>query len=159
MISRIRFFCDAMLGRLARELRFCGYSAEYRRDIADREMVEHCLKNDLVLLTRDREVLRRKQIARGELTALAVESDFPTEQLRQVLTRFQLDAALEPLCSVCNQPLDTITREAACKQVPEYVCVTQARFKRCPVCGRIYWKATHWPGIEGIRRTGDKNSG
>lgn len=154
MIPRVRFFCDSMLGRLARSLRFCGYSCEYRSSLDDSEMVAYCTEHDLVLLTRDTGVMKRRQIARGELRALLVESDFVREQLRQVLDHFLLEPVPQLLCSLCNEPLVPVPREKACGAVPDYVCVTQDEFKRCPACGRFYWKATHWPGIEAIRETG-----
>jgi uncharacterized protein with PIN domain len=27
--------------------------------------------------------------------------------------------------------------------VPPFVASTQSEFRRCPACGRLYWRATH----------------
>ena len=36
-----------------------------------------------------------------------------------------------------------IPPEEAAAEVPPYVARTQEHFRRCPRCGRIYWRATH----------------
>lgn len=36
-----------------------------------------------------------------------------------------------------------IPSEEAAREVPPYVARTQERFRRCPRCGRIFWRATH----------------
>jgi hypothetical protein len=32
--------------------------------------------------------------------------------------------------------------------VPPYVLQTQPAFRRCPSCARVYWRGTHWQGVE-----------
>lgn len=147
----IRFYCDTMLGRLAKSLRLCGYSAEYNRSIGDWEMLRHCMSDGLVLLTRDRGVIERWQVRRGAVCALLLDSVDASEQLGQVMSHFGLQTREATLCSVCNTLLEPLPRRDARKRVPPYVFRTQDEFHACPVCHRIYWKATHWRGIEKIR--------
>jgi hypothetical protein len=45
---------------------------------------------------------------------------------------------------VCNAALEEIAKSAVAGLVPPYVYRTQAQFRRCPACGRIYWRGTHW---------------
>jgi uncharacterized protein with PIN domain len=143
-----------MLGRLAKSLRLCGFSAEYRRSIGDWEMLRHCMAAGLVLLTRDRGVMNRWQVSRGKIQALLVESVAAGEQLDQVLSSFGLEPREAILCSVCNALLEPLPYPEARDRVPPYVFKTQKSFHACPLCGRVYWKATHWRGIEKIRGEG-----
>jgi tRNA1Val (adenine37-N6)-methyltransferase len=53
-----RFFCDAMVGTLARYLRLLGADAAYRRGAPDAWLAQECRRSGRVLLTRDRELLR-----------------------------------------------------------------------------------------------------
>jgi uncharacterized protein with PIN domain len=46
-------------------------------------------------------------------------------------------------CLRCNVPLEEIPPEEAAPEVPPYVARTQERFRRCPRCRRIFWRATH----------------
>ena len=43
--------------------------------------------------------------------------------------------------------LADLPRESVQDQVPHYVYSTQDQFKGCPLCGRIYWRGTHWTNM------------
>ena len=51
-------------------------------------------------------------------------------------------------CPECNTTLADLAHEAARDLVPPYVWNTQTEFRRCPGCGRVYWKGTHWPAVQ-----------
>jgi len=51
---------DAMLGTLARRLRWLGYDAEYRSDLPDDEMIRIAKEQGRLLVTRDRELAGRR---------------------------------------------------------------------------------------------------
>jgi hypothetical protein len=51
-------------------------------------------------------------------------------------------------CPVCNGALEVADREAVRAHVPAYVAETHRTFRRCPCCGRIYWRGTHWQRME-----------
>jgi hypothetical protein len=58
-------------------------------------------------------------------------------------------------CLRCNLPLVDADREAARARVPPFVARTQERFRRCPGCGRLYWRASHVRRMrERLRRMG-----
>lgn len=133
---------DAMLGNLARRLRWLGYDAAYYNDLTDEEMVQIANKEHRLLVTRDRELARRRGV-----WALYLESTELEEQIRDVI-----EAAGAPLhpprCIVCNGELISISAEEAREVVPPYVARTQSHFVRCANCGRVYWAGTHWPGLQ-----------
>lgn len=150
-----RFFCDAMLGRLARWLRLLGYDAAYEGEIDDWQMLRICAQQQRLLLTRDAGVMQRWQIGRGLVQAVQVEHDKVQQQLAEVTSRLGLTTGAEPRCAECNLVLEILPRDEARALVPPYVFETQNDFRRCPGCRRVYWKATHWEKIESARQAAD----
>ena len=139
---------DAMLGKLARWLRLLGYDVRYSQD--DDAAIAHVARAEgRILLTRDRQLSAR----RGLRTVL-VQSVRLTDQLAQVVEAVgRLPAGTPRRCMACNAVLVAITVEAARSGVPAYVAETVGSssdrpFHQCPECGKIYWKGTHWQGIE-----------
>ena len=104
-----------------------------------------------VILTRDRALAQRKGVQ-----ALLVMHDDLDAQLAQVIRELAL-ATLQPgtRCVHCNEPLLQTTTEEVAGDVPAYVLQTQTVFHRCPACGRVFWRGTHWRGIEERLRTFD----
>lgn len=136
-----RFLCDAMLGSLARWLRFFGYDAAFLepgpedRVLADRARVE-----GRWLLTRDR------VLAAVGPRSLLIRSHGLEEQLAEVFSRLDLrpEATLENArCGECNGSLEGATREEIADVTPPHVLATAPRFRRCTGCGRVYWPGTH----------------
>ena len=76
----MRFVADAMLGRLAKWLRFLGYDVLYLPDIHDAELIRIAREQDRCLLTRDTRLARRKGIPH----CLLVFSNDPPGQLREL---------------------------------------------------------------------------
>jgi uncharacterized protein with PIN domain len=140
----MKFVADAMLGTLAKWLRILGYDTHFDPELDDHQLVRLARGQDRVLLTRDRELVRR----RG-LCVLLVSSEQLDAQIDQVLA----DLELEPdrsfsRCPVCNTLLAEIDCETARSRVPAYVARTHKTFKSCPTCQRIYWRGSHWQRID-----------
>ena len=137
-----RFIADAMLGKLAKWLRIMGCDVEYFADIPDKELAERACAEKRIILTRDTLLIRRRKV-RGNY--FFVEGDSYKDQIRQVVKHFSLDpfAGLLTRCLVCNVSLDKIGKMLVKNRVPQYVYETQAVFRICPLCSRIYWHATH----------------
>ena len=133
-----------MLGTLAKWLRIMGYDTLFDPDLNDHQLVRQARADDRVLLTRDRELARRRGVR-----TLLLASEQLDDQLRQVLA----DLDLEPgqsfsRCPVCNESLVDLDREAAQARVPTYVAQTHKTFKVCPTCQRVYWRGTHWQRMD-----------
>ncbi len=137
-----RFLADAMLGGLARWLRVLGLDAAFDPRLDDPELVERAVAEDRMILTRDSRLVVRKR-ARNHLF---IRSEVIDEQVAQVLRDLAIEPRPEDLfsrCLRCNVPLVPVAPEEAAREVPPYVARTQRRFRRCPRCGRIFWRATH----------------
>jgi uncharacterized protein with PIN domain len=140
-----RFVADCNVGRLARWLRALGYDASYHARIEDAELVREAAAEHRVLLTRDRDLTRRRVVQTGVVRAILIKDDDVTAQLRQVFSELGLGLK-ESLtrCIECNAMLEDRVPAEVADRVPPYVRRTQTRYSECPQCGRVYWAGTHW---------------
>jgi len=136
------FVADAHLGGLARMLRMLGCDTAYAPAIHDDEMVAMCSREGRVVLTRDRELLKRRDVLRG-CFGHARKSE---PQLIEVAARYSLAERSRPftLCLHCNLALRRALPAEVAVGVPERVRERHADFMRCPACERLYWKGSHW---------------
>ncbi len=140
-----RFVADCNVGRLARWLRALGYDASYHAHIGDAELVREAAAEGRVLLTRDRDLTKRRVIQTGIVRAILIRSDDVASQLRQVFTELGLDVTQSlTRCIECNSTLEPRLAASVAERVPPFVRMTQTRYSECPDCGRIYWAGTHW---------------
>jgi hypothetical protein len=137
-----RFVLDCHLGKLARHLRLAGFDCLYRNDYRDSELVTAALAEHRIILTRDKGLLKQRLVTHGYFVR-AIESE---EQLREVVTAFQLEANLKPFtrCRECNAELHEVPKTQVLERLPEKVRAVYERFQLCSGCGRIYWEGTHF---------------
>ena len=135
----MKLLCDHMLGSLARWLRFMGYDTAYPEPGPDRTLIERVRSEDRILLTRDKELAARVS------DAVRIRSDILDDQIREVAAALSLHL-VSPLsrCSLCNEILVSASTEDVKDSVPEGVRSRHRAFWRCPSCGRVYWRGTHW---------------
>ena len=136
-----RFIADAMLGRLARWLRFLGFDTLYYPDISDSRLIRIAREQDRLILTRDTRLIKAKA-ARDYLLINANDS---LSQLIEVIKSLDLKEFTPPgRCVKCNGHLTEIADKTEAKDsVPEYVFLKFNTFLRCDNCGKIYWEGTH----------------
>jgi uncharacterized protein with PIN domain len=143
-LRELRFVADAHLGGLARLLRMLGFDTLYSNTIADEEIRDRACADGRVVLTRDRELLKRREITHG----CYVRALKPSQQLREIVQRLQLDNAesVRPFtrCLHCNWPLTSVTRDAVLPRLPESVAEQYQRFSVCERCERVFWEGSHW---------------
>lgn len=136
------FIADAHLGGLARLLRMLGFDTLFENAYADRHILELIAREHRILLTRDRELLKCRDVSRGcFVRALKAEA-----QLSEVVARYSLARHARPftLCLHCNVRLEAAAPDAVAARVPEPIAARYARFARCPGCSRVYWEGSHW---------------
>jgi uncharacterized protein len=138
---------DAMLGKLARWLRLAGYDAEFWREGSDEQLMAAAREQGRLILTKDRALAGRRGVR-----AVLLQADDLDAQIREARTSLeQRGPAPEPFtrCAECNGILAELSHADAEPLVPPYVWHTQHEFRRCSRCGRVYWKGTHWPAVQG----------
>ena len=144
-----RFVADVNVGKLAKWLRAMGYDVLFPIDVEDNELVRIALREDRVIITRDRGIVERRLVTTGKLEAVLVRHDDLKGQLRQVVRALGLSGGREfSRCIRCNEVLLSIPRELAEERVPHYVYETQKEFMECPICRKVYWRGTHWANMQ-----------
>ncbi|UXI04140.1 Mut7-C ubiquitin/RNAse domain-containing protein [Photobacterium sp. TY1-4] len=136
-----RFVVDVNLGKLARKLRLLGFDTLYSNQFEDGEIVALSVSEQRIILTRDKFIFKYRMVTHGYW----VRSDRPDEQLREVISRFQLEHNFRPFtrCSRCNGRLSTIEQEQVIGRVPENTLRYYSEFFQCRDCHHLYWKGTH----------------
>ncbi|WP_129307109.1 Mut7-C RNAse domain-containing protein [Streptomyces sp. L2] len=143
----LRFLLDVHLGTLARRLRLLGVDTAYEStDIGDPALAARSAAEKRVMLSRDRGLLRRRELWAGAY----VYSTRPDDQLHDILDRFR--PALSPWtrCTACNGPLKQATKEEVAAQLKHGTQKTYDAFAQCASCGRAYWKGAHHDQLEAI---------
>ena len=137
-----RFVLDVHLGKLAGYLRMLGFDALYSNTNGDEELVEVSRDQRRVLLTRDRGLLKRSAITHGYL----LRESSPQAQVAEVVARFDLRDLIAPFtrCMRCNGALDPVAKEAIEHRLLPKTRKYYEEFATCTVCGRIYWKGSHY---------------
>jgi uncharacterized protein with PIN domain len=143
-----RFVLDVHLGRLAAYLRVAGFDAWYRNDADDEELATISAGERRILLTRDQGLLKRRIVTHG----CWVRETKPARQLAEVIHRFDLAGLVKPFtrCVRCNTPLEPATREAVEARLPDRVRSLYQEFSRCPGCGGVFWKGTHYTRLRDL---------
>ena len=147
----LRFILDVHLGKLAGALRMLGFDTLYSNDYDDQQIVATALADKRIILTRDREMLKRRIVTHG----YCVRSKEVEHQIAEVIKRFQLEESINPFsrCLRCNLPLVHIEKKRIAKQLPSLVQKHYDEFWTCLRCSRIYWKGSHWQEMRSrIRR-------
>ena len=141
-LRAIRFVADAHLGGLARLLRMLGFDTLYDNHWADDEIEQLAATQQRIVLTRDRQLLKRRRITHG----CAVRALRPERQLQEIIDRLDLVREARPFtrCLACNGMLRAVPGERIAAIVPAGVLERQTRFSICEGCGRVFWEGSHW---------------
>ncbi|WP_328873517.1 Mut7-C ubiquitin/RNAse domain-containing protein [Streptomyces sp. NBC_00287] len=136
----LRFLLDVHLGTLARRLRLLGVDTAYEStDIGDPALAARSAAEQRVMLSRDRGLLRRRELWAGAY----VYSTRPEDQLRDVLERFRPELHPWTRCTACNGLLKEATKEEVADQLQGGTQRSYDVFAQCQECGRAYWKGAH----------------
>lgn len=141
-LRTLRFVADAHLGGLAQRLRLLGFDTLYDNGFRDDEVERLARTEQRIVLTRDRQLLKRRGITHG----CYVRAQHPEQQLREVFERLDLARATRPFtrCLRCNGTLHAVERERVRAVVPPAVAERYPRFAMCDGCARVFWEGSHW---------------
>jgi uncharacterized protein with PIN domain len=143
----LRFLLDVHLGTLARRLRLLGVDTAYEStDIGDPALAARSAAERRVMLSRDRGLLRRRELWAGAF----IYSTRPDDQLRDVLGRFAPELRPWTRCTACNGLLKEATKEQVVDQLEGGTERSYDVFAQCEECGRAYWKGAHHDDLEAI---------
>ncbi len=147
-LRQTRFVADAHLGGLAHLLRMLGFDTLYDNHFHDDDMVAIAGKEGRILLSRDRELLKRRSVTHG----CYLHAQKPEQQLREIVERLDLARSARPftLCLHCNAPLRPVDKASVLDRLPPRVREHYAHFSACDGCGRVYWEGSHWRNMRRV---------
>jgi uncharacterized protein with PIN domain len=142
----LRFLLDGHLGKLATYLRLLGFDAVYQNDFQDDDLAELAARGGQILLSRDRGLLMRNAICNG----YCLRSLDPKQQLLEVVQRYGLAGDIHPFqrCLRCNARLQRVEKALILDQLEPLTRQYFDEFHRCPDCGQIYWKGSHYDHMQ-----------
>jgi uncharacterized protein len=140
-----RFIVDVNLGKLAKKLRLLGFDTLFRNDFEDDEIVEIALREERIILTRDRGIMKKNAVTHGYW----LRNDDPGKQLREVVGRLQLQNQFNPFsrCSNCNGELEEADKDQLKDRLQQDTVSYYNEFWKCRSCGKIYWEGSHFSRI------------
>ena len=144
------FLADAHLGGLARFLRMLGFDTIFDPALDDTAIQYLAHDDQRVVLTRDRELLKRREIPFG----CFIRRQRPDAQLQEVAIRYGLAASARPFtrCLHCNMPLASIGKADVLHRLPDAVRERHTQFAHCRRCDRVYWPGTHFEHMRTVLR-------
>lgn len=147
-LTKVRFVADIHLGKLATYLRLLGFDTLYRNDSWDEELAQISSKEDRVLLTRDRGLLKRRSVTYGYW----VRQDRAEAQLSEVLERFHLWGCVRPFqrCLRCNSLLEPVAKKKIEARLLPKTRRYYHEFHLCRSCDRLYWQGSHYQRLRAL---------
>jgi uncharacterized protein with PIN domain len=147
-LTGIRFMVDGNVGRLARYLRMAGFDTLYDPAWDDREILTRLRSDSRILLTRNFDLLKRKQIVFGRY----IRAILPIEQLREILVLFGKGEAPPSFirCLECNTLLQPVAKQDILHRLEPLTRQYYTTFHLCPGCDKIYWAGSH---VEKMQRS------
>ncbi len=132
-----------MLGRLAKWMRLLGFDTMYYRNTNGKTIIFHGRKEGRIILTRS------KILAEKYNDAILIESEHIMDQLKQITNLADIESPFSR-CPICNIETEEVRKETIQEKVPPYVFEIHKDFKKCPECGRVFWKGTHYKEIKKV---------
>jgi uncharacterized protein len=141
-LRQTRFVLDVHLGKLAAYLRMLGFDTRYQSCFRDEDLARISAEERRILLTRDRELLKRGRVTHGYW----LRQTDSRPQTAEVLDRFDLYSTIHPFarCMACNGLLEDVAKEHVSKRIPPLAAELHDEFRQCRGCGRVYWKGSHY---------------
>ena len=146
-LPRLAFAVDANVGKLATLLRMAGFDTLYHNPISDPRLAALTAASSRLLLTKDKDLLKRKEIEHGRL----IRAVMPERQLIEVLDLFGLRGKMRPFsrCLRCNEGiLEPVDKERIIERLEPLTIKYYDRFQQCNRCGRIFWAGSHREKME-----------
>jgi uncharacterized protein with PIN domain len=146
-LATISFVVDANVGKLAVLLRMAGFDTLYHPDFSDTALARTAAADQRILLTRDRNLLKRKNVVFGHL----IREMEPWQQLLEVVCLYQLADKLQPFCRClrCNTVLTPVAKEKIIHRLEPLTIKYYESFQHCTTCDRIYWPGSHRQSMQG----------
>ena len=136
-----------MMGGLAQYLLHAGHDCLYSDCFDDEQLLGILTEENRILLSRDRELVRNAP----ENRAVYVDSTDPVEQFQSIVDQFDLKITEDTIftrCPMCNTRTIPVSSSEVAENIPDQTRDWIEEYFRCPECGKVYWKGTHYQAIQ-----------
>lgn len=140
-LTMIKFVVDVNVGKLATLLRMAGFDTFYRQDLDDGRLAEISHEQRRILLSRDRRLLKRKNVVYAHL----VREILPARQFAEIVGFYNLAEAIRPFCRclLCNAMLAPVAKEKILHRLKPLTKKYYDSFYYCSHCDKVYWRGSH----------------
>jgi uncharacterized protein len=152
--SKPVFLVDAMLGSVARKLRFFGLDTLYIADSPDDEIIRIGIKQNRVILTCDKDLYRR--IVKSQAQGILLSSSDDLENIAQIF--FSFGMMLGPFidvgsrCCICNGLLSEISHVEVKGKIPFNIFNRHSQFFVCKKCNQLFWEGSHYLSLRALSK-------
>lgn len=145
-LASLKFVLDVHLGKLVSYLRMLGIDTLYPENYDDENLAKISSKEDRILLTRDRGLLKRGIVNYG----YCVRETNPEKQFIEIVRRFNLKGlgVIFQRCLNCNGLLKEANKLDILDQLQPKTKEHFDEFFQCSDCQQIYWKGSHYQRMQ-----------
>ncbi|MGB2929226.1 MAG: Mut7-C RNAse domain-containing protein [Desulfobacterales bacterium] len=141
-LRRNKFIADINLGDIVKYMRVLGLDLYYNPLLSTREIIEISKRENRVILTKSRKLLKFKDVSHG----IFIRPGTTTEQIRRIIYYLDIKDKIKPFsrCLRCNTLLDIVLKEKILDRIPSKTKEFCDEYVQCQSCDKIYWKGTHF---------------
>jgi hypothetical protein len=149
-LRRNKFIADINLGDIVKYMRVLGLDLYYDPLLSTREIIEISKRENRVILTKSRKLLKFKDVSHG----IFIRPGTTTEQIRRIIYYLDIKDKIKPFsrCLRCNTLLDIVLKEKILDRIPSKTKEFCDEYLQCQSCDKIYWKGTHFINMKKVVR-------
>ena len=149
-LRRHKFIADINLGDIVKYMRVLGFDLYYDSLLSTREIIEISKRENRVILTKSRKLLKFKDVTHG----IFIRPGTTTEQIRRIIDYLDIKDNIKPFsrCLRCNTLLKSVLKEKILDRIPPKTKEFYNEYIQCQFCDKIYWKGTHYINMKKVVR-------
>lgn len=146
-MTKPRFLVDAMLGKAARRMRILGYDAAYMADANGNKVLREAISSGRTIITASAALYDKAQ--KAGMPSILAPTHPPDLTMRHIIQTSGIPAKIDTdtaRCALCNgetTPADTLPGSVKARTAAHI-----KKFRRCEMCGHIYWKGSHIQNLQ-----------
>lgn len=147
-LRRNKFIADINLKDIVKSMRVLGFDLYYDPLLATREIIELSKREHRIILTKNRELLKFKDVTHG----IIIRPGTTTEQIRQIIDYLDIKDNIKPFsrCLRCNTLLKSVLKDKILDRIPQKSKEFCDEYVQCQSCDKIYWKGTHFINMKKV---------
>ncbi len=140
-LCKTKFIADINLGDIVRYMRALGFDVYYDPSLSPSEIIEISKKENRIILTKSRKLLKFKEIAYG----LFLRPGTTETQIKNIIDHLDIKDNIKPFsrCLRCNNMLKKVSKEKIADRIPPKTKAFCDEYSYCKSCDKIYWEGTH----------------